>query len=36
MYKSIFPTFDEIEKGYQVVSNNYYKGKDDDGEPILG
>ena len=36
MYKSIFPTFDEIEKGYQVFANNYSKGKDDDGEPILG
>lgn len=36
MHKSIFPTFDEIEKGYQVFANNYYKGKDDDGEPIYG
>ena len=36
MYKSIFPTFDEIEKGYQVFANNYYKRNDDDGEPIYG
>ena len=32
MYKSIFPTFDEIKKGYKVFANNYYKGEDNDDE----
>lgn len=36
MYKSIFPTFDEIEKGYQVFSEDFYKGQDEYGDPIWG
>lgn len=31
--KNIFPTFNEIDKGYQVFSQNIYRGINADGEP---
>lgn len=31
--KNIFPTFNEIDKGYQVFSQNTYRGLNDYGEP---
>lgn len=36
MSKSIFPTFEEIEEGYQVFATEFYKGQDEDDNPIWG
>lgn len=34
--KSIFPTFEDIDKGYWVFTQTRYNGVDDDGEPKFG
>lgn len=35
-YKSIFLTFEEIEQGYNVFTESFYKGRDEEGEAIYG